>query len=157
MKSILFFVAAMAFSPMAGARLVQVPSYQELLEKSDLVVIAVPTASGDALERIDLPGITTVMAENKTVGFPVVGVETRFQVSIVLKGSKGLGNFVLHHYRQADRAATINGPSLVTFEANRRISFLLFLVREKDGRYAPTAGQTDPASISIHSLGAFAR
>src|SRR6266581_75306 len=91
-----FFVAALVFSTVADARLIQAPSYQEMLDKSDLVVIAVPTASGDTHERADLPGLTVVTAENKTIGFPVVGVETRFRVSAVLKGSKALKEFVLH-------------------------------------------------------------
>lgn len=116
-----------------------------------------PTASRDTQERTHLPGITLVTADNKSGGFPVVGVETRFRVSAVLKGSRSLKEFVLHHYREADPRPTINGHSLVAFEPSKNVSFLLFLVREKDGRYVPTAGQTDPGSVSIHSLGSLVR
>jgi hypothetical protein len=83
----------------ADARLIATPSHQELLDKSDLVVIAVATASRDTAERADLPGMTVTMPENKTRGFAVVG-----------------------------------------------------LVRERDGRYAPTCGQADPGLLCIHAL-----
>jgi hypothetical protein len=156
-RRIALVLAALAFSTSADARLIAAPSYQELLDKSDLVVIAAPTASRDTQERTDLPGITTVTAQNKSVGFPVVGVETRFRVAAVLKGRAALKEFVLHHYREADPQPTINGPALVSFEPSKNRSFLLFLVRGKDGRYVPTAGQTDPGFLSIHSLGAFVR
>lgn len=157
-RQIALFFAVLLLSTAAGARLIQAPSYQELLDKSELVVIATPTATHDTKERIDLPGITTVTAENKAMGFPVVGVETRFLVSAVFKGSKTLKEFVLHHYREADpQPITRNAPALVTFDPTKNISFLLFLVRERDGRYVPTAGQTDPGFLSIHTLGSFVR
>jgi hypothetical protein len=136
----------------ADARLIATPSHQELLDKSDLVVIAVATASRDTAERTDLPGMTVTMPDNKTRGFAVAGMETRFEVSAVLKGRKSLKELVLHHYRQADDQPTINGPMLVAFEPGKKLPHLLFLVREKDGRYAPTCGQADPGLLCIHTL-----
>jgi hypothetical protein len=140
-----------------NARLMQAPSYQELVEKSDLVVIAAPTAARDSNEQIDLPGIAVTTSENRATGLAVVGVETTFRVSAVLKGDKGLKQFVLHHYREAKPQPTINGPALVAFDSSKKTSFLLFLVREADGRYAPTGGQTDPGFFSVHALGPFVR
>ncbi len=151
-------VALIATAVSVSARLIYTPSYQELLDKSDLVVIATASASRDIDEKIDLPDISVTTADNRTVGFPVIGVETRFQVATVLKGKKTLKEFVLHHYREANaQLMRLNAPALVSFDPSKRTSFLLFLVRETDGRYAPTAGQTDPHLSSIHALGAFDR
>jgi hypothetical protein len=150
-------LAALFIPAITCARLIAAPTYQELLDKSDLVVIATPVASRDIGERIDLPGITTVMPDNTRTGFPVVGVETRFQVSLVFKGSRSLKEFVLHHYREANPQLSINAPALVAFDPAKRIPFLLFLVRGTAGRYVPAAGQTDPGFLSIHALGSYVR
>ena len=126
----------------ANARAVRTWSYQELLDKADLVVIATATATKDTAEHIDLPGFTAQ---------PVIGVETRFEVSVVLKGDTTLKDLVLHHYR-ADVLKAPNGPNLVTFDPTKQRAFLLFLVRETDGRYAPAFGQVDPGLCSIDAL-----
>jgi hypothetical protein len=147
MKTIRLLVLTTAFllcvTGMVAARGVRVWPYQELLEKSDLVVLATPNASNDTKEHIDLPGF---------VGEHVIGVETRFTVSAVLKGDKALRDFVFHHYRTTDgRNITHlpNGPTFISFDpvVNPTIpprTFILFLIREADGRYAPIVGQTDP-------------
>src|SRR5580704_17573811 len=94
MKSLHPLVLAVAFllglTGIAGARAVRFWPFQELFDKSDLVVLATPAATNDTQERIDLPGFT---------GQHVIGVETKFTVSAVLKGDKALKDFVLHHYR----------------------------------------------------------
>jgi hypothetical protein len=126
------------------ARVVRIWPYQELLEKSDLVVLAIPAATNDTKEHIDLPGF---------VGQQVIGVETRFTVSAVLKGDKALKDFVFHHYRTPDGtniSNVPNGPSFVSFALGDERSpliertYILFLLREADGRYVPVVGQTDP-------------
>ena len=98
------------------------------------MVIATPTATNDTKEHINLPGF---------VGQPVVGVETKFGVSAVLKGDKAVKELVLHHYRY-DKMIVPNGPNLVSFDPAKGRTLLLFLVREADGRYAPAVGQIDP-------------
>ena len=147
MKCIRLFFLAVAFllvsTGIVAARVVSVWPYQELLDKSDLVVIATPTATNDTKEHFELPG-----------GQPLIGVETRFTVSAVLKGDKGLKDFVFHHYRTPDGANiphVPNGPSFVSFAPAdekspfiHRRTYILFLLREADGRYAPIVGQVDP-------------
>jgi hypothetical protein len=137
----------LGFTSIAGARAVRFWPYQELLDKSDLVVLATPAATNDTQERIDLPGFT---------GQHVIGVETRFTVSAVLKGDKALKDFVLHHYRpyayleNGVRITMVpNGPTFISFTpaTNPTIptrTYILFLLHEADGRYAPVIGQTDP-------------
>ena len=81
-----------------------------------------------------------------------IGVETVFVVSAVFKGDAGLKRFTLHHYRDArfkneSDIVQLNGPLLVSFDPadpSKHNSYLLFLVRERDGRFAPVGGQTDP-------------
>jgi hypothetical protein len=135
------------------ARIVVHWSVQNLFDKSDLVVVATPTATGDTQEQIDLPGIAQLTPDNKNIGVPAVGVETKFRIAGVLKGNKNLKEVTLHHYRLKELAAGFNNPHLLFFNPEDKAEFLLFLVREADGRYAPTSGQTDPALYSVRSLG----
>jgi hypothetical protein len=141
-------------------------TYEALTTKSDLVVIAVPVESKDTDERVDLPGIRLVRPENKEKAMPAIGVDTQFEVLVVMKGRKRIGQLTLHHYRlarserlpgaagpnQIIQVSVGSGPDLVSFDAKQHRAFLMFLVREKDGRYAPTSGQTDPGMYSIHPL-----
>jgi hypothetical protein len=144
MESIRLMLFAAAFflasDGVVGARYLITWSYQDLLDKSDLAVIAMPTATGDTKERTRLEQF-----------WPAIGVETTFAVSAVLKGDKAIKDFVLHHYR-VERPYP-NGPILVSFSTSQEKTYLLFLVRQSDGRYAPTAGQTDPGHLGISVLG----
>jgi hypothetical protein len=158
-KPIRLFLLAAAYlavsTGIVAARGVRLWSYQELLEKSDLVVIASPTATNDTKEHIDLPGFD---------GQRVIRVETRFTVSAVLKGDKALRDFVFHHYRTPDGANipnVPNGPSFVSFApvenpTSVQRTYILFLLREADGRYAPVVGQADPG-LGVKELVSAAR
>jgi hypothetical protein len=133
----------------AAARDVRLWSYQELLDNSDLAVIATPIANSGTNEHIDLPGFE---------GEHVVGVETKFAVSAVLKGDQPQKKIVLHHYRLADGSPRVpNGPTYVFFAPARqddlftKPAYLLFLTREGDSQFAPVVGQTDPA-IGVRQL-----
>ncbi len=139
----------------AQARLVSIPSYQEMLAKSDLVVIANPiSATSDTTEHSFLPDIWRQGKNGEKSEIESIGVETKFAVCAVLKGDTALTQFTLHHYREAQSPSSeLNGPGLVYFDPSRRRgSYLLFLVREPDGRYAPVGGQTDPDLGSISAI-----
>lgn len=141
-RIVLCFVLLLISTGAAGARAIRPWSYQELLDKSEVVVIATATATNDTREHIQLPGF---------VGQPVIGVETKFEVSAVLKGKKEIKDLILHHYR-ADGVVVPNGPTFVSFDPAKQRTYLLFLVREADGRYAPTFGQADPGLCGINVL-----
>ena len=134
-------VFLLGFAGIVTARLVRIWTYQELVEKSDLVVLASPVATNDTAEHINHPDF---------VGQPVIGVETRFAVAAVLKGDSALKEFTFHHYRTGtDGVIVPNGPMLVCFDPVERTTFrqrtfILFLHREADGRYASVVGQSDP-------------
>jgi hypothetical protein len=85
-----------------------------------------------------------------------IGVETVLEVAAVLKGEKIIERFTLHHYREAPTGEDErNGPLLVSFDpsdASQQNSYLLFLVRELDGRFAPTGGEIDPGYKAISRL-----
>jgi hypothetical protein len=51
---------------------------------------------------------------------------------------------VLHHYRGDGQLGMINGPEFVAFDPASKRSYCLYLIRERDGRYAPVTGQQDP-------------
>ena len=118
-------------------------TYQQMLDKSDLVVIATALETKDTTERSKLLG-----------DVDVVGVETEFVIRVTLKGRKEIRNFVLHHYREEpDDASIANGPALIRIPPGpRHPDFLMFLRQEKDGRYAPVTGQTDPMLFSVLEL-----
>ena len=131
-------------------------SYKDLFAKSDFVVIASPlTRPRDTRERMTLQKISPPV--------PVIGVNTEFKTLLVLKGSKRQ-RFVLHHYRESRKPdpnkVILGGPDLLDFERpkdSRSVfsskRYLLFLVREADGRFAPVSGQQDPRGMSVQELG----
>ncbi len=140
MKTTVGLFALFALTLVGDARYVSFPTYQQMYDRADFVVIARPTSTNDTAERMTLPGL----------GVPVeaVGVETTFSVQTVVKGSHATpSQFVLHHYRQLGPAAAsspVGQPHLVSFDPREAKSSLLFLTREADGRLAPINGPTDP-------------
>lgn len=136
------------------ARLISVLSYQELLDKSDLVVIARPIAKiADTKERAFLSNIFHQDKDGKQIKIGSIGVETAFKSATVLKGDRTVEQFVLHHYREAESPdVELNGPFLVAFDPSNPSFYLLFLIRETDGRFAPTGGQTDAGFRAINAL-----
>jgi len=149
-------VVAIVFSvrvvPTAYARLLNPPpTYDELFEKSDLIVIARPvTKTTDTEERNYFDGVVQINANGQRNNPAAIGVETTFNVIKIIKGNGGVKQFILHHYREATPGS--NGPMVVSFDLSQSTDILLFLVREKDGRYAPYGGQTDPGLNSIFAL-----
>jgi len=129
-------------------------NYQELLERSDLVVIATPTTStADTKEVTFFSDLLHVDAEGRQTKVEATGVETRFECLAILKGNSQVKQFVLHHYREtASPRLEADGPLLVSFNPSDHADYLLFLVRERDGRFAPTGGQTDPGRRTITKL-----
>ncbi len=129
----------------AFGRLMKNWSYQEMFDQADLVVVAKPVSTADTAERAILPNITPDVH--------VVGVETKFEIRLVMKGGKDIRTLTLHHYRLDDpKTAMMNGPELAVFDRDDYHKYLLFLKKEADGRYAPVSGQTDPAVFSISKL-----
>ena len=147
----------LVISHQANARIVSVLNYQEILAKSDLVVIGNPiSTTSDTKEHSVLPNVWRQGTNGEKSNIESIGVETVFAVCAVLKGDVALKQFTLHHYREAQiPSSEVNGPGLVYFDSSRpvgRSSYLLFLIREPDGRYAPTGGQTDPDLGSVSSI-----
>jgi hypothetical protein len=129
----------------ASARITPAWTYQQLYDKSDLVVIAYAGSTRDTAERTTLNDLDPHV--------PVIGVVSEFKTSLVLKGPRDIRTFQLHYYRFAsehDQLAA-NSPDLVRL-LETHLPFLMFLVKEPDGRYAPVTGQTDPASHSVIEL-----
>jgi hypothetical protein len=131
----------------ASWRLIDARTFEELFTKADFVVIAKPiSATRDTPERSVLQDIQE----------PVIGVITEFQTLLVLKGAKQ-ERFILHHYRLVpSEVALVNGPTLLTFDPKEdHRPYLLFLLRQQDGRFAPVASQTD-LDVSVRQVGGIA-
>ena len=135
----------------AQSRLFRTWTYQELKDRSDLVVIAHPLESRHLEEKYVLPGISRMPSQGKNSRYLARGVETKFQILATLKGIE-LQSVVLHHYRNADDGPEINGPSLMEFDPEACDKYLLFLTNRNDGQYEGIAGQTD-LILSIKKLG----
>ena len=139
--TLLIFVTACS----AHARFITVWSYQKLYNQADLVIIAKPISTQDTAEKTTLPNIVPATH--------VVGLSTVVEISLVMKGDKSLKKVTLHHCRLTEEEPN-GGLHLVSFDLDprQRAQFLMFLRLEKDGRYAPVAGQTDSALFSILKL-----
>ena len=127
-------------------------TYAEMFAKSDLVVIARPSESRDTGER--------KLDRNVKPAVRVAGVVTECDALYVLKGPK-LKQFKLYHFREVSppKAAhriedVVIGPQIgISFDQSKGSKrYLMFLVREHDGRYAPFGGQTDVEAISIQQI-----
>jgi len=126
------------------ARPVQVFDYDKMTAKADLVVIATPIAIKRLEEKTNLPGVRW---DNQPIR--VLGLETTFKISVCFKDklpATKKPRIVLHHYRLENPklAEVPNAVQLLQFKPGDRSQYLMFLKREKDGRYTPFNGQTDP-------------
>ena len=115
---------------------------EEVWNKADLVVIAKAVSTKDTPERTTLGDLQPPLE--------AAGLETEFETKLVFKGSKSIKNFTLHHYKTDQDLA--NGPSFVHVPRDKHPFYLLFITKEKDGRYAPANDQIDPATISVFRL-----
>jgi len=139
----LLFLLTFNLAQLAGARIVKTWSYQDMFDKADLVVIARFISTKDTDERTSLRDLEPPSN--------VVGVVSEFETLLTMKGSTEIKQFRLHHYR-LDGEEYSNGPALVRVAQGKHPAFLLFLLKEDDGRYAPITGQTDPAAFSVLEL-----
>lgn len=148
----IFLILVLMFSAprVMDARIVKPWTYQEMFDKADLVVIAEVLSTKDTEERSALQDLEPHV--------DVIGIVTDFKSRLTLKGSQNVKTFQLHHYRfqSEDDKLAANSPDLVELSGQRQV-FLLFLVKERNGRYAPVTGQTDPASFAVLELKGAAR
>lgn len=95
------------------ARLIEILTYQEMLTKSDVVVIATPKSkTTDTGEQAFFPNIVQQDKEGRQSKVESIGVETVFVISTVLKGDDTIKQFTLHHYRERNGGVMVNGPML---------------------------------------------
>jgi hypothetical protein len=148
----IFLILVMMFGALGvmDARIVKPWTYQEMFDKADLVVVAEALSTKDTGER------STLQDLEPHVG--VIGIVTEFKSRLILKGAQIVKTFQLHHYRfqSEDDKLAADGPDLVELSGQHQV-FLLFLIKERDGRYAPVTGQTDPASFAVLELKGAAR
>jgi hypothetical protein len=151
LKPFLALALLLAIPLVAVARIRQLWTYERMHEQADLVVIARPVSSTPTNEKTSLPNISP---ETR-----VVGVETKLDVRLVLKGWPKTKTACLDHYALENPAASqVRGaPQLVTFDPKQPVCYLMFLKQVSAGRYVPVTGQTDPAEDSIIKLSSAAQ
>jgi hypothetical protein len=128
--------------PSLRARLSQTWSDEEIFAKADLVVIATVVSTKETKERSTLPDMKPPVK--------VSGVETEFETRLVLKGKKNITKFGVHYYEAHEEFT--NGPELIEIPKGEHPTYLLFLTKDNDGRYAPATNQTDPATTAVFRL-----
>lgn len=131
----------------AGARAIRLWNRDELLAAADLAVIGTPVAGRDLAETNSLGWSSTAAFQSR-----FRGVETTIHITDVLKGNPANDRLVLHHYRyELSWGSPPNGPELASLKPNGTNLWVLFLVKDATGQYAPVTGQGD-AALSIRSL-----
>ena len=144
LRTFLLSIFALSVPHLLTARIVHTWTYQEMFDKADLVVIAAWVSTKETGDRSILKDIDPPLEG--------IGADSEFQSRLILKGSKEIKKFRLHHYKLKDGENIANGPRLIRIEPRTHPTFLLFLIREKSGSYAPVTGQTDPAGFSVLEL-----
>jgi len=116
-------------------------SYPRAFERSDLVVIARPvTRTTNTKERSLVDGFGYV--EGKKERLPAIGVETAFEILMVVKGESPGKRLVLHHYREQPAPPLPpgtpimpgGGPMTVFFQKSEQLR-KLSLVSHKGARW----------------------
>ncbi|MEO8206849.1 MAG: hypothetical protein ABI615_11760 [Chthoniobacterales bacterium] len=115
-------------------------SYEALTEGADLIVIAHPTAVLDTHKETVFPNI---FQNEKPV--PGIVMEATLEILSVLKGTSEKKTIVLQYFREPEGTNSLEGPRVLSFDPAKRNCYLMFLKRDKDGRYSALSGQTDPA------------
>lgn len=157
MKAKLTLLILLCVGLQSPARISPHWSYDMLNEKAALIVIATPTKASATDEQTSLPGMQSVWPDGKKESVMVKGVETAFEVLTVLKGQRDTKTLTLHHYAPSDpkKAAVRGRPRLVSFEPKDKKRYLMFLIKEADGRYGAVSGQIDPEDSIKELVGGY--
>ena len=154
----------------ATARAVRDWPYEELMEKSDLVVIADPLSTTPTSDLLQDEGGDPKSSQ---------GLDTKFRVMVRFKGEHPQEDFTVLHFRYAPSVSEVNGAQFVHFRLHElsfsgtlegrskdkktpekvaagsfgmgKPSYLLFLKKRSDGRYEPVADQYD-AELSCREV-----
>ena len=147
MKTRVTIAAALMAGAALSASAWQLPSlpYEDMVAKSDLVVIARPFSSRDTGERKS--------DSNVNPPVPVAGVITECQALYVFKGPR-LKRFKFHHFRDLTdpNRIVVGGPVGTSFDLPKNRRYLMFLVREAGGRFVPLAGHTHVEDVSVQEV-----
>jgi hypothetical protein len=144
MHRIALIAALAALAGTAEARILRSWPYTELMKAADLVVIATPVATTATGRLEELPNILEGDASRNASTVKAERLETELDVTVTLKGNAA-AKIVLHHTREHPVGKLqLDGPGYVSFDPKDKRQYLMFLVREPDGRYAAVSGQTDP-------------
>lgn len=163
-------LSLLSSAALSSARALADWPYEELLAKSDLVVIADPMATNTSSDTLEIEGRNSEEYQ---------GLNTQFKSLAPLKGELKQETFTVLHFRYFQSVTVDNGALFVNFrqqellfegkltakpekdgmsEASARVSmgfgkpsYLLFLKLRPDGRYEPVTGQYD-ATMSCREL-----
>jgi hypothetical protein len=138
------------FCSQLRARQVEDWPYDKLFKHADLVIIAKATAVREARKEDHA-------VPPKRHADILTGVVTSFKVLQVIKGEYKHNKMDLVHFRLKKGVEILNGPLLVKFHTKHTQlsgngwsgfagnTYMLFLKKERAGRFEPVSGQFDPA------------
>jgi len=136
-KLALGLALALIFSSLATARLIETFSYEELYEKSDLVVIVELVTVSESKEILSGWGEPDRYE----------GKVSQFSVGKVLKGNADILTISLLHFAYSAKVLLIaNGANFVDFSNAEKYHYLMFLNEGDEGVFSPVTGHYDAAA-----------
>lgn len=133
-------------------RLLQIWSYELLVRKADLIIVAIPVSVRDVEPRTEYPQLAGVLLDGSHTRTPAIWIETSFARLVVLKGEDPGPQIAVRHLRWPELLSLVNDPpQFVKFDPKQKQEYLLFLKREAD-QWVPVTGQVDPV-YSVKNLG----
>jgi hypothetical protein len=139
MRSML--IVLLAASVLAHARPIDIPTYQELQNKADLVLI------------LKVQTITETAAKTKQYGDPdfYQGYKATCQVLSVLKGKLEQTVVAIPFFQHPKGMPGFNGAVPAPFSLRDNLVFLAYLKRGQSGELAPLTGEYE-AGLSIKMM-----
>ena len=131
------------------ARPIEIWEYERLFKESTLIVVVKPLSVRDATAKDKAVPATDQMT----------GIVTTFEVLVVVKGEYKDKKLDLIHFRLKPHPLSYHNPPLLVSFINKptkpvsvrhryQDDFLLFLKKDKDGRWTFVSGQFD-AALSV--------
>lgn len=126
------------------ARLMPNWSYDLLVRKADLIIVATPVTVRDVETRTEYPRFAGVLFDENRARTPSIWIETTFERLAVLKGEDPGPQVSMRHLRWPEVLGLVNDPpQFVRFDPGQKRTYLLFLKREEN-QWVPLTGQVDP-------------
>lgn len=127
-------------------------TYEELAEKSDLIVIATPISVKKRGKSV-FPGARMTEEDGSSKPIPAIKTRVKFEVLAVLKGTHEGETLVFNYLRPVPiNKLILSGPLVPYFGTHEKRRFLMFLKRDSKEGYTTVSSLVDSLD-SVKDLG----